>query len=928
MKKPVALLSLFALIISGCQSAPLSPSNGNGNTSQPAEMVSENQTMDASYKWTPELMKQFIEQEDANTVAFSGPFYFGSFEGMDEYTKSYSKARDQKVEKILAVVDEQIGYLNELDEKIKEIRNIMDWYFLTVATYAPAAQEELLQQMDKSNEYAIYNFQKLAFLNALKTELAKAEKNAEWGFLAYTKYYLTFSLTQSYQEELAFLYGRLAGLEMITDSYKLEGYKKINTRLDEAMGKRSEEIELLLYLLTFNGASLAHEEKGLFTADYYYTKDVVANMKAKLPELKKTLADYKGGKQEITQEFLDGVNEQVAVYEEFSGNLQAWLDSVPPSDLLTDPEFKVGYKNDFSGADDATLVPVAFVPVARAGIYDTYKWVKGGVTSAAGAVIDVGATGASMAWNGTKAVVGKAAEVTVSGVKIAGKGIGTVLDTASATVKAPMDLANGLYYGNSAKDILNTVGDNYVGVYNNFQNGLQGHQVYSDTVKILEESEKITSQAMEGLTKAIVGEGITSKTVGFASKIVAGFFTGLAKDTMIALDPNTSTSDTLVSMFGVGLSMIGGSGSFLKGSQSLKIAGSKLLSGGSKMLSTLGAIDAAAIKGGLTNLFKGGLKGAFSSMVSKQGLVTAFESTKSVLSSTKNGIMSALENGYNVLKGNAMENVPGALKGLFEKKKMLSVFADVLGIGEGAGAGFTNKALSFLNNIVGSLADDKLKSWLGDSSKFLGVSSQTQEEINDEALQAELQAVQKVMIGEMSKQLEAEAKALAEEYQKARDAGTLGPFMDLLVSLLAAVAPGSYGAQVNVNSTMYGATTTGGGPITFSVDKDFNISCTSTLKTKMSGTLQGGITTSGSATAEAVGCKGSVDPKTGDYKVGGTFNSTGTAVVSAYGTSKTNTANMSTPFTATGNMKGGVISGSANVGSYIFSITPTAYSEI
>jgi hypothetical protein len=911
MKKIVAFLSLMALFLSGCQNMPASPSGPTINSQNDSTPPVENLTMDAAYQWSPELMQKYIDQEDLNQIASSGPFYFGTFEGLDDYTKAYGKARDEKTAQILAVVDQQIGYLNDLELKIKDLRNILDWYMLTVATFAPNAQEELLQQMDKSNQYALLNYQKLAFLNSLKAELPKLDKNSEWGFLAYTKYYLTFNLTQGYQDELAFLYGRLAGLEMVTGSFKLEGYDKINSQLDALMQPRSQEIELLLNKLAFNGASLAYEEKKLFTADYYYTKDVAANMQAKLPLLKQALADYKGGKEAITPEFLDGVNEQVTAYETFSKNLQAWLDSVPPEELVKEPEFKL---------------QAGLMPVAQAGIYDTYAWIKGGVVSATGAVVDAGATGVNMAWDGTKAVVSKGAEVAVTGVKLAGKGIGSVLDVASATAKSPMDVVNGVYYGNSATDILKTIGNNYVGVYNNYQNGLQGHQVYSDTVKILDESEKITSAAMEGLTKMVVGEGITSKTVGFASKIVAGFFTGLAKDTMTALDPNTSTSDTLVSMLGVGLGLMGGSGSFLKGSQALKIAGTKLTSGSSKLIAALNSIDGAAIKGGVTNFFKGGLKGAFSSMFSSQGLKTAMTGTKSVLNTTKNVISSGLESGYNLLKGNAAENIPGALKGLFEKKKMLSVFADVLGIGEGAGAGLVNKSLSFLNNIVGSMADDKIKSWIGSTSQFLGVSSQTQEEIIDATLKANLEAVKKAMMGEMSEQLNDETKALAAEYQKAREANALGPYMDYLISLLAAVLPGSYRAEVQVNSSAYGTVTTGGGPITFTVDKDFNITCTSTLKTKMSGTLPGGMTTTGSSTAEATGCQGSVDPKTGDFQVGGNFNSTGTAVVSGYGASQSNTANMTTPFTATGNMKAGVISGTAKSGQFVFAIVPTTYS--
>ncbi len=916
MKKLIACLSLIAMFISGCQSVPQTPGGDQaGPDGQSASTPLKELTMDASYSWTPELAQQYIEQENVTQVSYSGPFYFGTFLGMDEYTKGYTKQRDERADQILKVVDQSVGYLNELDAKVREVRTIFDRYFLTIAVFAPSAKEELLQQIDQGNEYAVYNYQKLVFLNSLKDELAKMEKSAEWGFLAYTKYYLTFNLTQSYQDELAFLYGRLAGLEMISASYNLEGYKTINDQLDQEMGQRSKDIEKLIQKLAYNGALLAHEEKLLFTADHYYVQDVVTNMKAKLPELKKALADYQGGKEAIDQDVLAMLNEQIGEYEEFSKNLQAYLDSVPEEDLLKEPEFKVS----------------GLIPVARAGFMDTAAWFGGKIVDAGVAVkdtaLDYGSAGVNMAWDGTKYVVNKGAEVAVAGTKVAGKVIGTALDAASAVAKTPMDVVNGVYYGNSAKQVLSTIGSNYVGIYNNFQAGTQGHQVYSDTVKILDESDKVFAAGMEGMTKLVMGEGVTSKTVGFAAKIVSGFFTGLGKDAMTALDPNTSTADTLVGLLGVGLSCIGGSGSFLKGSQALKIAGSKVASGSSSLVKGLMAIDGAAIKGGITNFFSGGLKGAFKSLFSKQGLDAALNGTKNVLSATKNTISSSLDDAFNLLKSNGVENIPGAFKGLFEKKRMLSVFADALGIGESAGKGFAPKALSFLNNIVGSMADDKIKAWVGDAAKFMGVSTQTQEEINEEEVKSVLKAVQLEMFKQLSDQYNQDIKKLAEDYQKAKNAGTLGPWEKFLISLVGVVSPGSYQAQVQISNSTMGINTTGGGPIYFEIDENFSLTCTSTLTTKASGTMQG-MAVTGAATAVANGCSGSVNPETGAFTAGGSFNSTGSSTVSGYGATQTTPANMTMAFAASGSIKGNVINGSIKVGDYSFTIVPAAYSEI
>lgn len=920
MRKFVALLTLSTMVLSACQSAPLTTSPTiSQSPAQPDSPALSEATMEADFSWTPELAQAYLEQENVTQVSYSGPFYFGTFEGLDEYTKNYQKLRDQRSAEILAVVDQSVGYLNELDKKMRQIRGLFDGYFLAVSVLAPNAREELLQQIDQGNRMAVYNFQKLTLLNSLLEELAKMPKSAEWGFLSYTKYYLTFNLCESYQEELAFLYGRLAGLQMITDSYGLSQYDQFNRGLDAQLDPISLEVELLLRQLLYNGAVLAHQEKLLFTADHYYVRDVVKNIEEKLPELETAIDQYSGGKEEIAEDVLLVLSEQVAEYKAFAADMRVYLDSVPADELLADPELKTA----------------GLIPVAHAGLMDTAKWFGGKIvdagSAAANTAIDYGSAGVSMAWNGTKAVVNKGAEVAVSGVKLAGKGIGTVLDVASATAKTPMDVVNGVYYGNSAKQIASTIGSNYVQVYTNFQAGTQGHQVYQDTVQILDESDKVFAAGMEGLTKLIVGEGVTSKTVGFASKIVSGFFTGLGKDALIALNPNTSTADTLVSLLGVGLSCIGGSGSFLKGSQALKIgvtgAGRAAVSTGGNLIKALVSIDAAAIKGGITSFLNGGLKGAVKQLFSKQGAEMAFEGTKNILKNMKDKIAGGLDDAFNLLKSNASKNIPEAYSGLFEKKRMLSVFADVLGIGKSAGKGFAPKALSFLNNLVGSMADDKIKTWVGDTVKFLGVSGQTQEEINEEEVRQTLQAVQKAMQHQLSEQYNQEIKKLAEEYQQAKNEGTLGPWADLLISLLGVVSPGSYQAVINVQASQYGVTTSGGGPITFTIDQNFNLTCTSSLSTTASGSVQG-MAVSGTATAEAVGCSGSINPETGEFKAGGSFQSTGTSTVSGYGASQSTSADMNTPFTASGTIKGNVINGSAQIGQFTFSISPASYSEI
>jgi hypothetical protein len=425
------------------------------------------------------------------------------------------------------------------------------------------------------------------------------------------------------------------------------------------------------------------------------------------------------------------------------------------------------------------------------------------------------------------------------------------------------------------------------------------------------------------MVKATIGEGITSKTVGFAAKITSGFLTGLGKDAMTALNPNTSKTDTVVSLFGIGLSLWGGSGSFLKGSQALKIAASKSLSTTSKLISVVNSLDAGAIKEGVKDLFKDGFKGMVKKVLSKESGEMLLEGTKTVIKDTKQVLAENLKNGYEMIKDNASKNIPDALKVFFEKKQMLSVFADAMGIGESAGAGIANKTLSYLNNVVGSMADDQIKSWVGSAANLLGISSKTQEEINDDQQKAILNEVNKALLIQLNEENKDSIKQVAKEYQDAKTKDPANSFWNWLIPSISAVDPGKYSAKVKVAITQYGISSTGGGPVAFTVDSDYKISCSVSMDIKVSGSIQG-MNVSGSGSASSSSCAGSVSSENGDYNVSGSLKTSGTAFVSGYGASQSNSSSKNMSFTASGNMKNGEIKGSIQMGGYSFEIVPAS----
>jgi len=623
-----------------------------------------------NFEWTEDLSANYTEQETDLEMAYSGPFYFGSFDGLDEYSKMYSLARGQRVEKIVEVMDETIGYLNELELSVKEERGIMDWYIFKIATLDPSTKDAILPFIDKSTEYAFEQNLSLEFLNTLKEELEDMDRNAEWGFLTYTKFIAIQDLIKSYDNEIQDMHSKLATLYYYLESDN-DLYKAINDELDYKIQHYSENISEYSQKAFFNMQSLLLEEKLLVTADYYFAQDAIAHVQAKSLDLEKAIDLYNGSKLVLDDDTINFMRESNNAFKELANGWKEYLDSIPKENLL----------NESFLSFEETDIPTAYA------IGNPFTWLGSTVKSVAKGGWNISKAGASYAWDKTKAATVAVKNVAISGVKTVGKTIGVGLDIASATTMT----GYGLFFSDSWANWADSAKDNYKKVWSNFKEGKSGSQVYGDALKGMDKLENISEKIVSTVIEKTLGTGVTSKTMGFAAKTVVGFFTGLAKDSYVVLDPSTSEADTLKALGSLAMTVAGGSQSVMKGSQSLKIIGT-----GSKSLAkkSLAIIAKASPKTAIKTL---------KSLVTKKGLINFGKSSFKIAEKTSKGSLNIAKKGYKFFKGNIKDGVPSTVKDLFKKQPIQNVFKTALGMGE---EGLVKNSIGLLNNIIGATVDN------------------------------------------------------------------------------------------------------------------------------------------------------------------------------------------------------------------------------
>jgi hypothetical protein len=673
--------------------------------------AARNASFSADFEWTEELVDGYISQESQVEVGYSGPFYFGKFAGVDEYTQKYTEARDWRVDQIVNLMGETLEDLNKLENNVKEERGVLDWYAFQMMGLEPELQEPLLEWLDYHTIVAMQNNHKLELMNALYEELQDQERNAEWGFMAYTLHVGTQDLVVAYSDEIAGLHARMAALYVALDSDN-KVYADINHELDKKITSVSEDLNEVLHRVYFNGSSLAFEERLLFTADYYYAKDAMQFAQAELDKIDDAIKDYDADKPAIGDDELELMAELHDQLSLVVNDLDDYLDSVPKDKLVDHSELAL--------AEDG------IIPVAYAG--STWDWVSSKVRSATNSAKDLATSTASVAWETTKAIASTSKDLAVGTLKVTGQTLGVALDATSATVKSGMDIAASTYYGVSPEDTVATIRDNYSQAVKNFEQGTSGSQVYKDSLAIMEGAENLAQTVVEEAVKLTpLGEGATSATLGFIAKTTVGFVTGGAKDIYVALDPTTSDADTMTALAGLVMTATGGSQSILKGSQALKIGGTSTKTLLQKTADVVKKLDPRKI----SKVFKDGIGETLKRGLSMSNLKSVGEGMSRSITNAVKRIPDNAKDTYHYLKGRVQTGVSDTYETLHNSVSIKEGFKKMFGLEVKEGTRATTQIINYLDNIVGSTIDGAIIDQFREGVKLMGVSELGISELNE-----------------------------------------------------------------------------------------------------------------------------------------------------------------------------------------------------
>ena len=292
MKKLLSLVCAFAILtsITGCGG------DGSQQQNQQADQTAQEP------QWTQEQFQAYLNRESDEVMAYAGPFYFGNFEGFDANSANYSKIRNDKVDEIIAVLDSGIEVLTKLDLKLKEQKEIYAWYVGEINKIDESSKgftDKLLRATNINNLSA-----SLSNLLVLKKKADAMEKDAVWGFIQFQKYGDLVELTDMYTYEVRSQLNGITALYFMLEADANTAYQDLNKQFTAKIDPVSNEASDLFNELYYDNAVVKYGEDMLFTGDYYFAKDTVKSLDIQIANAKKTIADYTGTNELLSENML------------------------------------------------------------------------------------------------------------------------------------------------------------------------------------------------------------------------------------------------------------------------------------------------------------------------------------------------------------------------------------------------------------------------------------------------------------------------------------------------------------------------------------------------------------------------------------------------------------------------------------------------
>lgn len=536
MKKFISALCALALITSltGC------------GEEQPSQTGAE---------MTDEQLMGYLQRELDSEMAYAGPFYFGSFEGVNAESANYSRQRNEKVDEIIGVLDEGIDKLIELDKKLKEEREIFEWYI----GHIQEIDETTMTYTDKLLRATNVNIlsEGLSNLILLQRKADKMAKSPEWGFVQFQKYGSVVELTNLYTLEAGSLMARATSLYYILDSDANTAYQDLNNEFIAKLDPVSDEVTDILNELYNLNAVLNYSEKLLFSTDHFFARETIVKVDAEISKANQTIANYTGTNELLSEDMLVLLKAKLQDLTDYRNQLVVYLDSIPNSELLVD---------DTSG-ETALLIQTAYAQMDIPGWFQ--KKVKDAVKTAKFAK-DMTFAAVRVSGQKLKDLYDKsgAHEAVKDGAQIVNAG----LEGISSTVEIGIYGIQGLYYGDGSwEDFNRKIEAEKKELYDKFVAGTLGKEQMDEIINQVNLFQNATKKFVEatselsGLTTSLLTgssklgkfvENVT-KGAGNEAKKVLDTATDFTKNIAIVMHPETSKEDTRKAMLNIYIALQG-----------------------------------------------------------------------------------------------------------------------------------------------------------------------------------------------------------------------------------------------------------------------------------------------------------------------------------------------------------------------------------
>ncbi len=491
----------------------------------------------------------FVAGDDFDTAISGGPFYAGTQPLPTQGTAEFETARAAKVAEINAIAARLVTDCDTAKSALASLRSEYTTYLNAVYQEEKGLDDIAIETLNTAVLLATKQvIAEQQYLSLVSQEATQSFAVAMRDYLALTK---ASELAALMLEDADTLASYSAVMVTGLAESKSEKVKSATAAYDTTMTALLPATLKALEPVAQGLADIDLAMRQLASADYYFTLEALGYMKAesvKLDEVVATLAPREG----LTQEDVDGIKAFYAAFKEFNTSMEQHAASMDTSGLV---EVKRVPFPDF-GPEKAYA----------AGAYEP------GVNHDAGlqlltdtpAVTPPKKGWLASGWDGIKSGFGK--------VKT---GIGVSVDTIGLGVRNITSVGAGIYYGNSAKDIVDNIMTNTKEMADNYQKGLSGSSTFTTAGEYIEGVEAGAGEAAGGATEwtfeKILGKGKISGTAGWAvngvTKISVGLFTGLAKGIYKVADKKSSTEDVVIGFIEIGLGAVGGSKVLIKASQ-------------------------------------------------------------------------------------------------------------------------------------------------------------------------------------------------------------------------------------------------------------------------------------------------------------------------------------------------------------------------